>query len=126
MFTTTVVELCRSLAGQFPVGPLFRRASGRAFPEAYYLPRLLRSLRKKLGLPVTLTPYSYRHGFATDALARGVPDAHVAELLGHTSTAMLHRHYAHLGAKAVVLMESLRAVHEDAGRPHDRKDGGVL
>lgn len=117
------VELCRSLAGQFPVGPLFRRASGRAFPEAYYLPRLLRSLRKKLGLPVTLTPYSYRHGFATDALARGVPDAHVAELLGHTSTAMLHRHYAHLGAKATVLRESLRSVRHCEGQPQPKTDG---
>jgi hypothetical protein len=48
--------------------------------------------------------------FATDALANGVPDAHVAELLGRSGTAMLHRHYAHLGAKAKALREALGKV----------------
>jgi integrase len=108
--TTALTDLCRRLAERHPTGPLFRRASGKPFPPAYYLPRLVRSLRRKLGLPETVSPYSYRHSWATDALANGVPDAHVAELLGHTSTAMLHRHYAHLGAKARVLREALSAV----------------
>jgi integrase len=35
--------------------------------------------------------YGYRHGFATEALANGVPDAQGAALLGHAETAMLHR-----------------------------------
>ncbi len=30
------------------------------------------------------------YGFATDALKNGLPDAQVAALLGHSSTAMLH------------------------------------
>ena len=58
----------------------------------------------------SVSPYGYRHSFATDALANGVPDAHVAELLGHSGTAMLHKHYAHLGAKARVLREALEVV----------------
>ena len=51
--------------------------------------------------------YGYRHGLATDALANGVPDAQVAELLGHSGTAMLHQHFAHLGAKAQPLRSAL-------------------
>ena len=54
--------------------------------------------------------YGYRHSFATDALAKGVPDAQVAALLGHSGTAMLHRHYAHLGARAKALREALGRV----------------
>jgi integrase len=60
-------------------------------------------------------PYGYRHGFATDALAQGVPDAQVAALLGHSGTAMLHRHYAHRGAKAKVLREALGRVRPATG-----------
>jgi hypothetical protein len=37
-------------------------------------------------------------------------NAHVAELLGHQGTAMLHRHYAHPGAKAKGLREALGPV----------------
>jgi integrase len=54
--------------------------------------------------------YGYRHTFATDALANGVPDAQVAALLGHSGTAMLHKHYAHLGARAKALRDALDKV----------------
>ena len=46
----------------------------------------------------------------TTALEQGVPDTHVAELLGHASTAMIHRHYGHLAARSVVLRASLGRV----------------
>jgi hypothetical protein len=35
------------------------------------------------------------------------PSLTVAKLLGHSGTAMLHRHYAHLGAKAKALWDAL-------------------
>ena len=54
--------------------------------------------------------YGYRHSFATDALAKGVADAQVAELLGHAGTAMLHRHYAHLTARTQAMREALARV----------------
>jgi integrase len=54
-------------------------------------------------------PYGYRHTFATDALANGVSDAHIAELLGH-SVAMLGRHYSHLVARTGVLKAALGRV----------------
>ena len=56
----------------------------------------------------------YRHGMATDALSRGVPDAQVAELLGH-STQTLHRHYSHLTSRSNVLREALGRVRPPNG-----------
>jgi integrase len=108
--TPRLVEVCRELAARHPEGPLFRRRSGKPFPPAYYLARLVRQLRRKLGLRETITPYGLRHSFATDALAAGVPDAQVAELLGHSGTAMLHKHYSHLTAKARALRGALDQV----------------
>ena len=108
--TPTLTELCRRLAKEHPAGPLFRTARGKAWPEgSYYLARLLAATCKRLGLPQVI-PYGYRHTFATDALLRGVPDAHVAELLGHRGTHMLHRHYSHLGAKAKALADALTRI----------------
>ncbi len=51
--------------------------------------------------------YGYRHTFATTALARGIPDATVAALLGHSGTAMLHKHYSHLTSQAQAMKEAL-------------------
>ena len=54
--------------------------------------------------------YPHRRPFATDTLSDGVGVAQVAELLGHSGTAMLHKHYSHLGAKAKTLREALGRV----------------
>jgi integrase len=59
---------------------------------------------------VKTTAYCLRHTFATDARANGVPDAQVAVLLGHSGTAMLHKHYAHLTARSQVLRDALGKV----------------
>jgi site-specific recombinase XerD len=54
--------------------------------------------------------YGLRHGFATDALAAGVPDARVAELLGHPDTSQLHRHYSHLATRVRLLTDAAAKV----------------
>jgi integrase len=69
----------------------------------------MRTLCRRAGLR-RLTVYGYRHSFATDVLANGVPDATVAALLGHSSTAMLHKHYSHLTARADVLRKAASMV----------------
>ncbi len=56
----------------------------------------MRRLRKKLGLPAGVVAYAYRHTWATKALTGGTDIATVAELLGHSSTDMVSRHYGHL------------------------------
>ena len=47
--------------------------------------------------------YGERHGFATRALCNGVPDAIVAELLGHCGTAMIAQHYGHCAGQSRIL-----------------------
>ncbi len=69
----------------------------------------LRRLCVKAKVPHTIA-YGFRHSFATDALEKGVPDATVAALLGHSSTAMIHRHYNHLSERAQALRLALDRV----------------
>jgi len=71
--------------------------------------KAMQAARERAGLPGKVA-YGLCHTFATDALANGVPDAQVAELLGHSGTAMLHRHYAHLTARARALRDALGRV----------------
>jgi integrase len=108
MLTLVVVELCKELATRHPMGPLFRGRDGGPL-KARSLSDWTYKAWKRRGLPRAI-PYAYRHGLATDALANGVPEALVAALLGHTNTAMLHRHYAHLGARAAALRSALGQV----------------
>jgi integrase len=103
-----ILDLCRWLAERYPSGPLYRNCQGRPLsPDR--LRNWLFKTRRRLRLG-RLTAYGYRHTFATDALANGVPDAQVAEMLGHSGTAMLHRHYSHLGARCQALRQALGKV----------------
>jgi len=92
----------------YPDGLLFRGFDGRKMTPTAIGCRL-RRLCVKAGVKHCIA-YGFRHTFATDALANGVPDAQVAALLGHTGTAMLHKHYAHLGARARALKDALGKV----------------
>ena len=54
--------------------------NGRVFPFSYDLYRkLLKRIEQTLGFSVGWTPHSPRAGFASDAIARGVPFAEVRE-----------------------------------------------
>jgi integrase len=90
-----------------PTGLLFPNRNGGAWGRKVLAQKMWR-LQRKLG--IRATAYGFRHTFASDALSNGVPDAQVAELLGHSGTAMLHKHYSHLGAKARVLREAVQRV----------------
>jgi integrase len=54
-----------------------------------------RRRRRSIGLPDDLTPYCFRHGYATDAIRGRANKQDVAILLGHTSTRMLDEIYSH-------------------------------
>ena len=65
-----------------------------------------RTLGETLGIE-DLTAYAVRHGFITDALARGVPVAVVAELCG-MSIQTIERHYNHINVKHDLLREAMQ------------------
>jgi integrase len=88
-------------------GLLFRTGKGAPWRKKVLAAKCWK-LSQALG--VRITAYGFRHTFATDALANGVRDAQVAELLGHSGTAMLHKHYAHLTARAKALRDALSRV----------------
>lgn len=88
-------------------GHLFRGAGGGAFSMQALVSAYWR-ISDRIGHRVTA--YCFRHTYATRALERGVPDTHVAALLGHTSTAMIHRHYSHLTSNARLLREAAGVV----------------
>jgi integrase len=68
----------------------------------------MRRLRENLGLPAGTVAYSYRHAWATRAIANGVDIATAAELLGHTDTKMISQVYGHLAAMQEHLKEAAR------------------
>lgn len=105
--TPAAVRLLSGLRERHRTGPLLRNGHGRPWRKDAIVLAMSR-LRGRTG--VKATAYGYRHTFATDALAAGVPDAQVAELLGHSSTAMLHRHYSHLATKVKVLTDAVKTV----------------
>jgi integrase len=63
--------------------------------------------RRRLGLPEDCKLYSARHEWATRAAKAGVDLATLAELLGHTSTAM-SEYYLHLAGQTDHLQEAVK------------------
>ena len=64
--------------------PLFVGARGGPL-NADLVRRSVRSARRRLGLPDSLTPHALRHSFATHLLAGGADLRSLQELLGHAS-----------------------------------------
>lgn len=86
--------LRRRAEGKGPSALVFTNTSGRAWTRNS-LSMAWRRTCDRAGVP-RFCAYSLRHFRATEWLRLGVPIAHVSELLGHTSTAMVSRYYSHL------------------------------
>jgi len=129
--TPEMVQLTERLIHKYPTGPLFRNTRGQPWTADnivfnFYL------LRKRLGLRKGISMYSMRHTFATELLQSGVSDALVAKLLGHKSTIMLWKHYAHLLCGSKVLHDALsqrknneeeKGKEEGKGNPSQEEKG---
>jgi integrase/recombinase XerC len=102
------VEVLLGQRAKYGSGFLLRNTTGKPWTGKSVVKAMI-ALRKRAGVAKAIA-YGYRHTFATDALANGVPDAQVAALLGHSGTAMLHKHYSHLTGQARALRDALSKV----------------
>ena len=82
------------LASRYRTGVLLRNTFGQPWNN-HAAQQLLRRTRLQLGWARPLSPYSFRHTFATRWLIAGGSIKILADLLG-TSVSMLEKHYAHL------------------------------
>jgi integrase len=122
--TPAMIALTKKLAKQWPEGPIFRGPKRKGCkPYSRNAVRCrFRRLRAKLPQLKGIVSYSYRHGFITDALERGVPVATVAELAGHTDLKMIQEHYGHLSERRKHLQDAVRkAAGCDEGPPAEKK-----
>lgn len=97
--TPAMVELTKRLMVAFPEGPLFRGPRGKKPFTANGIRCRFRRLRTKNPQLAGVVAAAYRASFATDALENGVGIAQVAELLGHTDTTMVMKHYSLLSQR---------------------------
>jgi len=93
--------------------------------------RVLPRICRQIGIDPPIRPTDFRHTYATLALEAGVSDTLLAEVLGHESTAMIHKHYKHLRVKPLQVVadslprftedeedEASREVEADSGSPY--------
>ena len=89
-------------------GPLFRNSRGHPWNE-HSINSAVSKIRMRTGLDSRVVAYALRHHWATDALARGVPLATVAEMMGN-SPEMVAKVYSHLSDKKALLLKAANDV----------------
>jgi integrase len=110
--TPRLAGLTEQLAAKYPAGPLFRNRCGRPW-RLKTLDMAFQRLRRRLKLG-KVSPYSYRHFFATQFLLKGGSMAVLAELLGDT-VAMIEHHYGHLREHGRQLRQFLMDFRQEGG-----------
>lgn len=98
LLNDTAVQILGRVIGNRTSGFVFLSKLAKPYGPANFNERWT-WIRRQANLPSTLIPYSCRHSFAVRHLLAGVPDVAVASMMGHSSTAILHKHYSHLLAK---------------------------
>ena len=116
--TPRAMEVIERLARDHPEGPILRNRTGKPWTRNAIALRFIR-IRKRLGLGPEATAEAFRHGYATDALERGVPIATVAELLGHRGTRMVEAYYSHLHERREHLRDASGIVRPDEDGQED-------
>ena len=87
--TDAAWDICQRRAAQFPEGPIFRNRRG-PWHGHNFVGRCHR-LSKKIGIHFTI--YMVRHLFTVEALVNQVDVITLSKLLGHSSLAMIQKHY---------------------------------
>jgi site-specific recombinase XerD len=104
--TATAMVSAVISAGQ--TGILFRNSRGQPWNE-HSISHAVRKIRERTGLDGRAVAYALRYHWATDALARGVPLATVAEMMGN-SPEMVAKVYSHLSDKKALLLKAANEV----------------
>ena len=105
-------EVVDRLTTKHPTGPIFRNTLGRPWTTSASFVRFEKA-REKKAIRDKVTPYAYRHAWATHALESGRLDIYeVAKALGHQTTQMVMLHYDHSRKNP----EHLRGIFQRAGR----------
>ena len=97
-----------------PAFPLFVGKRGKKLQPAIFT-RMLQDMRRRMGLPESLTPHALRHAFATHLLSRGAELRDIQELLGHASLSTTQR-YTHVDATR--LLAAYNSAHPGAEGQH--------
>jgi integrase len=100
------LDVLRGQLRRYGSGLLFRNVRGGHFSRNAIVNRMWR-LQRNLG--ISATAYGFRHTFITDALTAGQPEAVVAALVGHSSTAMI-QNYNHTGARGRLLRDAAERI----------------
>ena len=96
------LDICEHLIPLREAGPLFLNTQGRPWTKDSVNCSFQR-LKKKLGRP--MCAYAIRHSYATEGLKQGMDSLTLAQIMGHSDTTMLAKHYAHLARNPVYLRE---------------------
>lgn len=73
---------------------LFPNGRGRIRGEGNFRRDIWRPALQEAGVPLSYTPHSLRHTFASELIAQGVPITQIAYLMGHSNPATTMRIYA--------------------------------
>ncbi len=107
--TPSLEDRVRLLVEKHPTGPLFKNTRGNPLRPGK-LNQWFFWVRKKLNIgPVT--PYMYRHRFATDFLLKGGTMSVLCALLG-TSMKMIVKYYSHVGEHPEALRAELGRIRD--------------
>lgn len=94
-------------------GLLFRSRRKTAFTMTGLAQQMCR-ISERIGRRVTA--YGYRHSYCCRALSMGIPETHVAALMGHSSTRMISQHYGHLDSNARLLKGQADRISQADGK----------
>jgi integrase/recombinase XerC len=115
LFTGEALDAVRKLVAARPTGALFRTRLGHPWTGDALRERF-QHLRGLIGANPLITPYSYRHVFATNWLKAGRSIDQLAALLGNTPTVIRH-HYSHLLGDAQGLRAELEKFRQGQTPP---------
>jgi len=90
-----------------PERPLFMGVRGKRLRQQI-AQKLMRNMRRAMGLPETATPHALRHSFATHLLQNGANLREIQELLGHKSISTTQRYTE---VNAAELMATYKNAH---------------